>query len=303
MTTTVVMLTQENPAGELVDATAPLINIEDQGLTRGDGVFETMLAANRRVRKFEAHLTRLAGSARLLDLPLPDEDKLRAALSTALEAAGPGAQTLLGEEHTVKIIISRGTVEAGPHTWVTVAPSSPTILRQRQQGVRVMLLPRGHDPAEDSAYPWLLAGAKTLSYAINMSVLRYVSKHGADDAIWVTEDRRILEGATSSVIVAKTDGQKKVLYTPEPAHGILPGTTQGAIFAGARAAGWELGYGPLYPQDLLEADAVWLASSVRLLAPVTHLNGTPLAQEGKLTQELLGYLAQDTEAVSHDHPC
>lgn len=292
MTTTVVMLTEENPAGELVDATAPLINIEDQGLTRGDGVFETMLAANRRVRKFEAHLTRLAGSARLLDLPLPSEDNLRAAVQMAVAAAAQGPQTVLGEEHTVKIIISRGTVEAGPHAWVTVAPSSPTILRQREQGVRAMLLPRGHDPAEDSAYPWLLAGAKTLSYAINMSVLRYVGKHGADDAIWVTDDRRILEGATSSVIVAKTEGQKKVLYTPEPAHGILPGTTQGAIFAGARAAGWELGYGPLYPQDLLEADAVWLASSVRLLAPVTHLNGTPVATDKELTEELLGYLAR-----------
>lgn len=290
--TTVVMLTQQNPAGELVDASTPLINIEDQGLTRGDGVFETMLAANRKVRKFEAHLSRLTGSARILDLPLPEEENLRSAVQLAVDSAVAGPQTVLGEEHTVKIIISRGTLEEGPHTWVTVAPSSPTILRQRQEGVRAMLLPRGHDPAEDSAYPWLLAGAKTLSYAVNMSVLRYVGKHGADDAIWVTDDRRILEGATSSVIVAKRDGDQRVLYTPEPAHGILPGTTQGAIFNGAREAGWELGYGPLYPQDLLEADAVWLASSVRLLAPVTHLNGTPLALDSALTEELMGYLAR-----------
>lgn len=293
--TRVVMLTQQNPVGELVDATSPLINIEDQGLTRGDGVFETMLAANRQVRKFQAHLGRLTASARLLELPLPQEDKLRSAIQLALEAAVAGPQTLLGEEHTVKIIISRGTAEGGPHTWVTVAPSSPTILRQRQQGVRVMLLPRGHDPAEDSAYPWLLSGAKTLSYAVNMSVLRYVRQHGADDAIWVTDDRRILEGATSSVILARREGKQRVLYTPEPAHGILPGTTQGAIFHGARQAGWELGYGPLYPQDLLEADALWLASSVRLLAPVTHLNGTPVAQDPELTAELLGYLARSEQ--------
>lgn len=291
MTTTVVMLTSTHPAGQLVDPNQPLIKIEDQGLTRGDGVFETMLAANRQVRKLEAHLSRLAGSARLLDLPLPAEENLRAALELALDSAASGPQTLLGEEHTVKIIISRGTLEEGPHSWVTVAPSSATILRQREQGIKALLLPRGHDPAEDSAYPWLLAGAKTLSYAVNMSVLRYVKQQGADDAIWVTEDRRILEGATSSVIVAKSEGGKQVLYTPEPSHGILPGTTQGAIFAGARAAGWELGYGPLYPQDLLEADALWLASSVRLLAPVTHLNGTPLATDKALTEELMGYLA------------
>lgn len=291
-TPTVVRLTQDHPAGTLADASTPLIKIEDQGLTRGDGVFETMLAANRTVRKFDSHLARLASSARLLDLPLPDEANLRAAVQLAVDSAEPGAQTVLGEEHTVKIIISRGTAAEGPHTWVTAAPSAPTILHQREHGVRAMLLPRGHDPAEDSAYPWLLSGAKTLSYAVNMSVLRYVAQHGADDAIWITDDRRILEGATSSVIVAVTEGDKKVLYTPEPAHGILPGTTQGTIFTRARDKGWELGYGPLYPQDLLEADAVWLASSVRLLAPVSHLNGTALATNKALTDELMGYLAQ-----------
>ena len=78
--------------------------------------------------------------------------------------------------------------------------------------------------------------------------------------------------------ISKIEDGKKVLYTPEPSHGILPGTTQGAVFEAARQAGWELGFGPLYPQDLFESDGVWLASSVRLIAPVTHLNGTALAQ-------------------------
>lgn len=285
------MLTSDNPTGELVDATRPLISIEDQGLTRGDGVFETMLAANRQVRKLDSHLARLANSARMLELPEPDPTALKNALKLALEAAEPGPQTVLGEEHLVKILISRGTVEQGPHSWVTAAPAPESILRQRAEGVKAMTLPRGHDPAEDNAYPWLLTGAKTLSYALNMAVLRYVHKQGADDAIFVTDDRRILEGATSSVLVARREGARKVLLTPEPNHGILPGTTQGAIFASARKNGWELGFGPLYPQDLYESDGVWLASSVRLLAPVTHLNGNPLKVDSQLTEELLGYLA------------
>ena len=84
---------------------------------------------------------------------------------------------------------------------------------------------------------------------------------------FMTDNRRILEGATSSVLMARIENGVKTLYTPEPNHGILPGTTQGAIFEAARRDGWELGYGPLYPQDLFESDGVWLASSVRLLAP------------------------------------
>mgnify|MGYP002719740725 CR=1 FL=1 len=288
----VVMLTANHPQGELVDPTRPLINIEDQGLTRGDGVFETMLSANRKVRKLDAHLRRLANSARMLDLPVPDPAALTAAIKLGLDAAAPGPHNVVGEEHVVKIIISRGTVAEGPHSWVSINPTPDSTLRQRAEGVRAMTLPRGHDPAEDSAFPWLLTGAKTLSYALNMAVLRYVRKQGADDAIFVTDDRRILEGATSSVIVAREENGVKTLLTPEPNHGILPGTTQGAIFTAAKQNGWELGFGPLYPQDLYESNGVWLASSVRLLAPVTHLNDTALSVHPSLTEELLGYLAQ-----------
>ena len=138
--------------------------------------------------------------------------------------------------------------------------------------------------------PWLLSGAKTLSYAINMAVLRYVRTLGAQEAVFIGTDRRILEGATSSVIVAHRTESGVRISTPEPNHGILPGTTQGAIFAGARDEGWEVSFGPLYPADLMEADAVWLASSVRLLAPVTQLNGQALATDDQLTLTLTEFL-------------
>lgn len=291
--TTVVMLTEDHPNGVLVDASKPLINIEDQGLTRGDGVFETMLAANRTVRKLDMHLSRLTNSARMLDLPAPNQNALTQAIELGLKEAAEGPQTVLGsEEHVVKIIISRGTAEEGAHSWITVAPAPQSTLEQRTNGVKALTLPRGHDPAEEGSYPWLLTGAKTLSYALNMAVLRYAKKQGADDVIFVTDDRRILEGATSSVIVARVNNGIKTLLTPEPNHGILPGTTQGAIFKAAQKNGWALGFGPLYPQDLYEADGVWLASSVRLLAPVTHLNGNPLRHNEEFTAELLDYLAQ-----------
>lgn len=291
--TTVVMITEDQPTGVLVDASKPLINIEDQGLTRGDGVFETMLAADRKVRKLAQHLDRLTNSARMLDFPAPRREELAQAIGLGLKEAEEGPRTVLGsEEHVVKIVISRGTVEDGAHSWITVAPAPQSTLDQREKGVKALTLPRGHDPAENTSYPWLLSGAKTLSYAMNMAVLRHARKLGADDVIFVTENRRILEGATSSVIVAKISGDAKTLLTPEPNHGILPGTTQGAIFRAAQENGWKLGFGPLYPQDLYEADGVWLASSVRLLAPVTHLNGNPLRVHRDFTQELLQYLAQ-----------
>jgi len=82
------------------------------------------------------------------------------------------------------------------------------------------------------------------------------------------------------------------LITPQLDSGILPGTSQGALFTAAKAAGWELGYGPLVPNDLYDADAVWLISSIRLLAPVNHIDGKEIG-----TPELRRQLTAELNAL------
>ncbi len=80
--------------------------------------------------------------------------------------------------------------------------------------------------------------------------------------------------------------------TPEPSPASLL-APRSAVFEAARQAGWELGFGPLYPQDLFSRMA-WLASSVRLSAGDSSLNGTALAHDPELTATLLNYLAQQS---------
>ncbi|OAE03293.1 aminodeoxychorismate lyase [Arthrobacter sp. OY3WO11] len=290
------------PDGRLADASQPQVMVTDQGATRGDGVFETMLAVGGNVRKIQAHLDRLAGSADALDLAIPSQDEWCRAIATALSehraqhppAAGDG------DELVVKLVVTRGVEGAtAPNCWVQVSPVGAGARRQRETGIDVILLDRGYDSDAAERAPWLLLGAKTLSYAVNMAALRHAHKQGADDVIFISSDGRVLEGPTSTVLLAHVekadDGTSvKRLITPQLDSGILPGTSQGALFTAAKAAGWELGYGPLEPQDLLDADAVWLISSVRLLAPVNHIDGkqvgTPSVQK-ELTAELNGLFA------------
>jgi 4-amino-4-deoxychorismate lyase len=285
------------PGGRLADATKPQLMVTDLGATRGDGVFETMLAVGGHVRKIQAHLDRLGGSADALDLSIPDQDEWRRAIATALTEHGaqhpPAGPS--DDELVVKLVVTRGTESAGtPTCWVQVTPAGAAGRRQRETGIDVILLDRGYDSDAAERAPWLLLGAKTLSYAVNMAALRHAHKQGADDVIFYSSDGRVLEGPTSTVLLAhveKSDDGTSVkrLVTPQLDSGILAGTSQGALFKAAKAAGWELGYGPLVPQDLLDADAVWLISSVRLLAPVNRIDGkeigTPSLQK-ELTAEL-----------------
>ena len=54
--TVLVFLDPAFPQGRLADASAPALLITDQGVTRGDGVFESLLAVNGVPRKVQAHL-------------------------------------------------------------------------------------------------------------------------------------------------------------------------------------------------------------------------------------------------------
>lgn len=319
--TVLVFLDPAHPAGRPADAASPTILATDQGVTRGDGIFESLLAVNGVPRKIQAHLDRLSVSARTMGLAIPAAEVWQAAITTALGAyaaapprdSGPagtdGAETsdssgttnpAADSQAVVKLIATRGPEGTNtPTAWVQVSPVSPALAKQRANGLAIILLERGYDSDLAARAPWLLMGAKTLSYAVNMAALRHAHEHGADDVIFTSGDELVLEGPTSSVLLAHISDDSgspvKRLITPHLDTGILPGTTQGALFAAAKAAGWELGYGPVTPDDLLDADAVWLISSLRLLAPVNTIDGTEIgtaAIRAELTSELAALLAR-----------
>ncbi|MDR4532020.1 aminodeoxychorismate lyase [Glutamicibacter sp. PS] len=279
-----VFLDPAYPAGRIADIDAPHLPVTLQGVNRGDGVFESLLYTRNTVRKLDAHLARLQESAAACALTIPDELSWRAAIDTAIADfdADGGA-----DEAVVKLVAARGVADSDPAwCWITVSPAPALGREQRASGIDVLLLDRGYDSKLADRAPWLLMGAKTLSYAVNMAALRYAHQHGAHDVIFTSADGMVLEGPTSTVLVAQRDGDTKRLITPLLETGILPGTTQAAIFAAAEQAGWELGYGPLQPSDLYQSYGVWLVSSVRLLTPVRSLDAKPLHFDAELHEEL-----------------
>ena len=260
--------------GRLVPSTAPLLRPDDAGVVRGDGIFETTLAVAGAPRDFDEHLARLARSARMTDLELPDESGWRVAAAAVL-----GAWT--GGDMVLRLIATRGPEHGSPTCFVTGSEVSSAAVHQRTAGVRALLLSRGITGSEVAAAPWLLAGAKTLSYAVNMAALRYAAANGADDVIFVGSDGAILEAPTATVVVARDHA----LFTP-PLEGVLDGITVVRLIRAAQQAGWATAYRRLTPEDLATADGVWLASSVRLLAPVISIDGVARS-DGTLTRELL----------------
>ena len=272
--------------GSLVSSSAPLLRPDDAGVARGDGIFETTLVVNRVPRDLPEHLGRMAVSAAMTEIDLPDhagwQRGVDAVLGAWTGAAGTGAPAA---DMVLRLIATRGPEHGRPTCFVTGAAVSPAAIRQRTEGVRVLLLDRGLSGPAAAAAPWLLAGAKTLSYAINMAALRYAAARQADDVIFVGSDGAILEAPTATVVVVR-DG---TLLTP-PLEGVLAGITVDRLFRAAGSAGWTTAHQRLTPEDLSTADGVWLASSVRLLAPVVGIDGVPRDDDEGLTEKMLGLL-------------
>lgn len=263
-----------------VEPGAGALAVNDLAPHRGDGVFETLAIIDGHPQEVEPHLARLVNSARLCELPEPNLDQWRLIITRAAERVPAQG------EFALKLALSRG-IEPGPKPtgWVHVTPGGD-FTAARQRGIRVVTLDRGVAHGVGERAPWLLLGAKTLSYAGNMAALREAKRRGADDAIYISSDGYVLEGPTSSVIVRMGDR----FVTPPPAAGILHGTTQRSVFAHLEAIGRTAEYRDLTVDDLRAADAAWLVSSVRMAAPIVELDGATVPLDAETTAALNAYL-------------
>ncbi len=256
--------------GEVRDAQEPLLHADDFGVLRGDGVFETLLVRDGRVCAVDAHLARLVSSASAADLPEPDLDEWRLAAEMAAEQWGRQ------NEGVLRLVYTRGR-EGGdtPTAFVLVTPVSGRVEGARRDGVSVISLERGFSVEVPQKSPWQMLGAKTLSYATNMAALRHAESVGADDVIFTSSEGFVLEGPRSTVVLARG----RTLITPPPEHGVLPGTTQQALFDLAADRDFTVRYDGVRPADLVVSDGVWLLSSIALAARVHTLDGHTMATD------------------------
>jgi len=228
--------------GVLMDASQALIPVTDEGLLRGDGVFEVIRLYAGRPFALEEHLARIAASAQIIRQPL-DLVALRQDIAAILgEAAGADA--------ALRVLVTRGgrriaLIEALKELPATLALATITYAPTR-----------------------VLDGAKSLSYGANMLAGRLAREQGADEALLVTPHGRVLEGPTTSFFYV-LDGQ---LCTPPLSDRILDSITRRMLLAiaGARER-------ITTRDDLSAISEAFLASSLREVHPVRSIDEIDIA--------------------------
>jgi 4-amino-4-deoxychorismate lyase len=286
----------------------PALDPLDLALVRGEAVFEAMRVYGGRPFRLDAHLARLAASARAIELALPDG--LEALAARAVAAAGGGDAILRlictkgpegsgeprggapvdregsGEPRRGAPVGREGSGEprggaagdregpGGAGTAFAICTDVPASFEEdRRRGLRLVLLTTATDPLLRAASPWLLAGVKTISYATNMAAQRAARAGGADDAVLVGLGGELLEAPTASLWWRR--GQ--TLHTPSLELGILAGITRAVLCELAPTLGLRVLEGVFTAEDLVAADEAFLSSSTRELMPVIEVDGAPIA--------------------------
>ena len=254
--------------GQPVDPQKAAISVFDWGLLRGDGIFEAIRCYRGRLFQLDAHLARLQRSAAKMQIDLPElSDVARWA-----QAVGED-----GGDCSIRILVTRGgsdpDVESPGRVVVLWEP-----VPEMPDAVSVRPTPA---PWQSGGYPWELMGAKTLSYAPNMSAWRTARAEGFSDALLISRDGYVLEGPTFSVGWV-VDGN---IETPSLDLGILASITRTVALEEAAGLGLAVVEGQFELDRVLGADEVFALSTLKEVKPIDRVGSTRFAA-GPVTGKL-----------------
>ncbi len=244
------------------------VSVYDRGFLYGDSVFETLRTYGGKLYALDEHMQRLEESAGkiLMELPMSRE-ALAAETAEAVAAAG-------NDESYTRVMLSRGTGPVGldpsraekPTRVILVEPLTMPPERVYLEGLAAMCVQtvRASDGADN---------AKLGNYLASLLALKKAKDQGADEALVVDGDGRVVEGTTFNVFAVR-DGR---LLTPPDDAGILLGITRREVIATAEAEGIEVDYVALPPEELRACDEVFVTSSIREIVPLRSIDGAAVA--------------------------
>jgi branched-chain amino acid aminotransferase len=223
--------------GVVMDAANATVSVLDEGLLRGDGVFEVIRVYAGRPFALDEHLDRMARSAVSIRLPF-DHDAVRADALALLTETGSA-------DGALRLVVTRGGRRIAILHPLPVLPETISLATITYSPTRI------------------LDGVKSLSYGANMQATRLAKEAGAEEALLVSPHGRVLEGPTTSFFYV-LDGE---LCTPPLSDRILDSISRRVLLevtdAHERVTTLD---------DLASISEAFLASSLREVQPVRSID-------------------------------
>lgn len=258
--------------GKIVAESKACVSILDRGLNYGDGLFETIRAADGLPLFLSRHLERLEGGASSLGISAASLKPLMTDIrSGAIERLLKSNGLSRGPAY-IRVTVTRG-IDAGGHlplkrpqptTIIRTKPLDERALQRREKrGVGAVLL-RGYLPA--------IPGVKTLNYLPNVLGKNEASRRGADEGIFTYGANRVSEGTSSNIFIVENGILKTPPVEVRGHSGALPGITRGFALELAKATGMKTRQIPITVERLTGCDEAFLTNSISGILPLVSID-------------------------------
>jgi branched-chain amino acid aminotransferase len=252
--------------GRITPAEETYVPATDEGLLRGDGVFEVIRVYDGVPFALGAHLARMERSGANMRLPLPPTELVHDEALALLAERGDRFDGAL------RVVITRG----GRRLLLTELLPESSAAESITLGVVTFSPTR------------VLDGIKSLSYGGNMLAGRLARERGFDEALLVTPHGRVLEAPTSSIFWVDERGG---VCTPPLDEHILASITRDRVLELL-----DVEERPATLDDVQGAAEAFLASTTREVQAIAAVEDRELpAAPGEVTRAAARALREHIE--------
>lgn len=235
------------------------IAADDRGLQYGDGLFETALLSDGRVRFLDDHLERLFRGCARLGIQVPDRGALLKEISQVSAVANRGV---------LKIIVSRGAAGRGYRPPVAATATRIVALHALRELPQHALKLRWCETRLGRNAR--LAGLKHLNRLEQVLAQREWQEGEFDEGLMMDTEGELV-CATAGNVFAVRDG---TLITPDLRFCGVQGVMRAQVIKAAAKLSIPVSEEPLWPHDVQAASEVFITNAVRGIRSATSLDSS-----------------------------
>jgi branched-chain amino acid aminotransferase len=260
--------------GQVREEGVALLRADNRGFRYGDGLFETMLVRQGKVRLGEYHLDRLIGGMRLLRLEFPGAFNLSLLESQIAELCARNGQHGLVR---ARLTVFRGGGglfnERDRHADYILQTSVPGGggvpgggSGWRDEGLTLGFFPDGRKACD------VYSGIKSNNYQLSTQAGMFAGEMGWDDCVLLNSYERVAETTLANIWWVEGDR----VCTPPVSEGCVAGVMRRWLLEELPAAGYRAREEPIGPEGLAGVDEIFISNAIRGIQWVRRLEGAEL---------------------------
>lgn len=261
-----------NYNGQFFPSTQPILKATNRSFKYGDGLFESIRLMDGKIPFIKDHIVRLQNGMHLMKMDIPTNYSTTYFQTQILELA---IKNDIGKNGRARITVFRK--EGGLYTPATneveylleLNPLASATYTLNEKGMAIDVF---YDVAKTTDKTTILKSCNSLPYVL---AALYKQEKGLDESIILNTHGRIADTVSSNLFIVH--GNK--IITPLLSESSVRGIMRNHVLKIAQSAGLQAEEGRLIPEDLLQADEVFLTNAIRGILWVSSFRGKQYTNE------------------------